>query len=221
MRVKSRKPPAENLITSACVTSSRSRGRADDVVGDQMRHVAGDGEHQVVVLGAPSSRRWRRAPCQNAAHALDRGRRRCPAAASGCTSGCRRARRSRRPGPECSVPATGCAGTKCTPSGRCGATAATTAALTEPTSVTMAPGFSAGAIASATSPQAPTGTQRMTRSAPRAPAAASSSCSGRRSRARSRGRDASRRGVDARRSCAASALPRRRARSTSRSGRCR
>ena len=44
-------------------------------------------------------------------------------------------------GPDCSVPATGCAGTKCTPSGRCGATCATTEPLTEPTSETIAPGF--------------------------------------------------------------------------------
>ena len=28
------------------------RRRADDVVGDEMRHVAGDGEHEVVVLRA-------------------------------------------------------------------------------------------------------------------------------------------------------------------------
>ena len=51
MRVKSRKPPAENLITSERVTSLQIGGGADDVVGDQMRHMAGDGEHDVVVLG--------------------------------------------------------------------------------------------------------------------------------------------------------------------------
>ena len=39
--------------------------------------------------------------------------------------------------------------------------------FTEPTSETIAPGFSAGAISPATAPQAPTGTHRMTRSAPR------------------------------------------------------
>ena len=50
-------------------------------------------------------------------------------------------------GPECSVPATGCAGTKCTPGGRCGCTCATTAPLTEPTSETIAPGSSASRIA--------------------------------------------------------------------------
>ena len=44
-------------------------------------------------------------------------------------------------GPECSVPATGWAGTRCTPLGRCGATWRMTAPLTEPTSVTMAPGM--------------------------------------------------------------------------------
>src|SRR5208282_5198746 len=74
-------------------------------------------------------------------------------------------------GPECSVPATGCAGTKCTPAGRCGAMSRTMAALTEPTSETTAPGLRCGAISSATSPQTPTGTQAMTRSAPATAAA--------------------------------------------------
>ncbi len=50
MRVKSRKPPAENLITSVSVTRPRWLRGVDDVVGDEVRHVAGDGEHQVVVL---------------------------------------------------------------------------------------------------------------------------------------------------------------------------
>ena len=40
MRVKSRKPPAENFITSDCGDLLEVGGRADDVVGDQMRHVA-------------------------------------------------------------------------------------------------------------------------------------------------------------------------------------
>src|SRR3984957_13190591 len=68
-------------------------------------------------------------------------------------------------GPECSVPATGCAGTKCTSGGRCGAMSLTTAPLTEPTSEITAPGLRCGAISAATAPQAPTGMQRMTRSA--------------------------------------------------------
>ena len=42
-------------------------------------------------------------------------------------------------GPDCSVPATGWAGTRCTPAGRCGSSAAITAPLTEPTSETIAP----------------------------------------------------------------------------------
>ena len=50
MRVKSRKPPAENLSTSERVTVSKLVGRADDGVGDQMRQMAGDREHQVVML---------------------------------------------------------------------------------------------------------------------------------------------------------------------------
>ena len=61
---------------------------------------------------------------------------------------------------------------KWTPSGRCGATASITARLTEPTSVTVAPGFRNGAISRATSPIAPTGTQSITRSAPSTASAA-------------------------------------------------
>ena len=51
MRVKSRKPPAENFSTSERVTVLQFVGGADDGVGDQMRQMAGDGEHQVVVVG--------------------------------------------------------------------------------------------------------------------------------------------------------------------------
>ena len=46
----------------------------------------------------------------------------------------------------CSVPATGCAGTKWTPAARCGAMSRTTAPLTEPTSETIAPAARKGAI---------------------------------------------------------------------------
>ena len=74
---------------------------------------------------------------------------------------------------------------KCTPAGRCGATAAITARLTEPTSVTVAPGFSRGAIAAATSAIAPTGTQSTTRSASSTAAAAVSKTSARPRRAAS------------------------------------
>ena len=69
-------------------------------------------------------------------------------------------------GPECSVPATGWAGTKCTVSGRCAPMSRTTEPLTEPTSDTTAPGLRCGPISLATAPQTPTGTHTMTRSAP-------------------------------------------------------
>src|SRR4051812_21692516 len=69
-------------------------------------------------------------------------------------------------GPECSVPATGWAGTKWTPCGICGPMSRAMAPLTEPTSETIAPASRNGAISSATGPQAPTGMQRITRSAP-------------------------------------------------------
>ncbi len=75
--------------------------------------------------------------------------------------------RSAKPasGPDFSVPASGWPGMKCTPAGTCGCICAMTDALVEPTSVRIAPGFSAGAISSATSPDAPTGTETTTRSA--------------------------------------------------------
>jgi hypothetical protein len=52
-------------------------------------------------------------------------------------------------GPEYSVPAIGWPGMRSTPSGMWGATSRTTACLTEPTSVTMAPGASTGPISCA------------------------------------------------------------------------
>src|SRR6476620_8793331 len=52
-------------------------------------------------------------------------------------------------GPDCSVPATGCPGMKCTLAGRCGPTSRTTALLTEPTSLTVAPGLRCAEISSA------------------------------------------------------------------------
>ena len=74
-------------------------------------------------------------------------------------------------GPEYSVPATGCAGTKCTPAGICGAISRSTAPLTEPTSETIAPGSRCGPISLATAPLWPTGIETMTRSAPATAAA--------------------------------------------------
>ncbi len=47
-------------------------------------------------------------------------------------------------GPECSVPATGCAGTKCTLFGRCWPMSRTTEPFTEPTSDTTAPALRCG-----------------------------------------------------------------------------
>ena len=80
MRVKSRKPPAENLITSDVVTCAEFVGGADDGVGDQMRQMAGDREHEIMMirrhdldLGAE------RGP--ERAQLFDRLRHRCPPAA--------------------------------------------------------------------------------------------------------------------------------------------
>ena len=113
--------------------------RADDGVGDQMRQMRGDGQHPVVMAGLHD--------LDLAAERASRARAsRSTAAASVPGGGVRMHQRpwnsSAKPasGPECSVPATGWPGTKCTPSGMLGPRSRITACLTEPTSVTMAPG---------------------------------------------------------------------------------
>ena len=145
MRVKSRKPPAENLQhLGAGVTSLELVGGADDRVGDQVRQVAGDRRARGRGARPAWSRHWRRARART-----PRGARPPPARRRG--GGVRMHQRltnsSAKPasGPECSVPATGCAGTKCTSAGRCGAMSADHRALTEPTSETIAPASRCGA----------------------------------------------------------------------------
>src|SRR4051812_17222088 len=69
-------------------------------------------------------------------------------------------------GPECSVPAIGCAGTKCTPAGTSGPTSRITDCLVDPTSVSTAPGARCGAMRAARSANAPTGAHSITQSAP-------------------------------------------------------
>ena len=51
MRVKSRKPPAENLITSRLGDLFQVMRGAHDIIGDQMRHMAGHRQHQIVMAG--------------------------------------------------------------------------------------------------------------------------------------------------------------------------
>ena len=143
MRVKSRKPLAEYLITSPSVTCFEVVGGADDIVGDQMRQVRGDGQHQVVMRGvhhidlAPS----RCQKCFSRSHRRRVGARRRRQDAQ---------RPSNRLG-EAGVGAgilgagDGWAGNEMHAlRARCGAHRATTAPLTEPTSVRMAPGFRCG-----------------------------------------------------------------------------
>src|SRR5919197_858046 len=102
---------------------------------------------------------------------------RSTAVASTCDGGVRMHQRSTNSsakpasGPEFSVPATGWAGTKCTPAGMCGDMSRTIMPFTEPTSETIVPGARCGAISAATAPQAPTGIATITRSAPSAAAA--------------------------------------------------
>src|ERR1700722_3012402 len=78
-------------------------------------------------------------------------------------------------GPEYSVPARGCAGTKCTPAGTNGLTSRMTDCFVDPTSVSTAPGANTGPIASAIDAKAPTGAHSMTQSASATALAGSSS----------------------------------------------
>ena len=163
MRVKSRKPPAEYLITSERVTSSMSRRGADDRIGDQVRQMAGDREHAVVMVGRHRLDLGAQPPPEFG-DALDRGVGRvvgrgedAPAAveqrgeagfgpaALGAGDRVRGDDRRRRAARRCS--------------------AASTLPLDDPTSLTIASAGRSAAIASAAAPIAPTGTQRMTRSA--------------------------------------------------------
>ena len=50
MRVKSRKPPAEYFRISELGDVAKVERGADDVVGDQVRHVAGHGQNQIVMF---------------------------------------------------------------------------------------------------------------------------------------------------------------------------
>ena len=146
MRVKSRKPPAEYLITSLRVTSSRSRGGADDRIGDQVRQVAGDREHADRGARRPSI-------STSAPSALpERGDARRPRAGSAPAGGVRMHQRlwnsvaKPASGPLCSVPATGCAGMTVAP-GSASRSASATLALDEPTSLTIASAGRSAAIA--------------------------------------------------------------------------
>src|SRR5579872_4389627 len=69
-------------------------------------------------------------------------------------------------GPEYSVPATGCAGTKCTPAGTRGPTSRITDCFVDPTSVRIGPGARWGAIAEASGAKTPNGADSITQSAP-------------------------------------------------------
>ena len=97
-------------------------------------------------------------------HRLDRAataaRDRCPRSASGCSGGLRTAWRTRRRGRNARCRRPGGRARSAPGSGRCGTTSRTTCALTEPTSVTIAPGARPGAMACATAPMAPGGVPR-------------------------------------------------------------
>ena len=80
MRVKSRKPPAENLMTSERVDLFEIVGGADDIVGDEMRHVAGDRQHEIV-MGRAHHLDVRSERLPKRAHALDGASGRRPRAA--------------------------------------------------------------------------------------------------------------------------------------------
>ena len=171
-RVKSRKPEAEYLMTSDLVTASQVVGGADDVVGDDVRQMRDDGQHHVVVRRGPSCRCWQPQRRQNSESV---------SSAAGSVSG---QRREDAPAVLEQVGETGIgsrlfragermAGDEMHAGRHVRLHLCDDRALVEPTSVRMAPGFSAGAISLATSPEAPTGTDTMTRSASRTASAAS------------------------------------------------
>ena len=119
MRVKSRKPQAENLMTSRCVSSSSPVGGADDGVGDQVRQVRGDGQH-LVVMHRLHRLDHRAHPAPELRQLAGRRFGRPPG--SGVRMVQRPSNSSAKPaaGPECSVPAIGWPGMKCTCSGTSG-----------------------------------------------------------------------------------------------------
>jgi hypothetical protein len=142
MRVKSRKPPAEYLMTSLWVTSSRSSGGAHDRVGDKVRQVAGDGEHTIVVRGIHDLDP-RADGLPEGGEALDLRR---SAPSGGVMMHQRPLNRLAKPasGPEFSVPATGWAGMMRVPRPLRPAPRPRLATLLEPTSEITASGRSAG-----------------------------------------------------------------------------
>ncbi len=119
---------------------------ADDGIGDEVRQMRGDGQHHVVMLRRPWSRPSCPALCHSCVSRVERRRIGAGQSASECTSGRRNISAKPAAGPECSVPATGWPGMKCTPAGTKGPRSRSAAPLTEPTSVRMAPGRSAGAM---------------------------------------------------------------------------
>ena len=136
IRVKSRKPAAENLMNLESSFFAKIVSGADNVICDQMREMTRDREHQIMVLRGHS--------LGHRSHA-DQKALSFSTALSSARSGVKMHQRfwnsvaKPASGPEHSVPAIGCAGTKWTPSGRCGATCSMTAFFTEPTSVSITP----------------------------------------------------------------------------------
>ena len=149
MRVKSRKPPAENVMTSDLRSSLEIGRGADDRIGDQMRQMRGHRQHPVVMLGGHRHDLHAAPASHSAVDLVDRRRRRCRAAGSGCTSGPRTARQSPLRGRNARCRRPDGRGRNARPAAMRGARSRIAASLTEPTSVTIAPGFSAGAICAA------------------------------------------------------------------------
>ena len=121
------------------------RGAADGE-RDQMRQMRHDRQHPVVMAGSIRSHHRPAAPPQFS-DLLDRRLVGARAAASAASSGPGTTSANPASGPEYSVPAIGCAGTKCTPAGTSGPTSRITDCLVDPTSVSTAPGARCGAIA--------------------------------------------------------------------------
>ena len=138
MRVKSRNPEAAKLQHLLAGLVGQVVGGAADGEREQMRQMRNDRQHAVVMRRFhPLGHRPAAAPQFG-----DLLHRSFVGAGGGVSSVQRPWNSVVKPesGPEYSVPANGCAGTKCTPAGTNGPTSRITDCLVDPTSVSTAPG---------------------------------------------------------------------------------
>ena len=154
------------------MTSAQFVGGADDRVSDQMRQMAGDRQNEIVMLGRHCfDIGAERAP--ECGEPLDRGGVGAFGRGENAPAADEQVRQNRRPGPNARCPRPDAPGRNAHWRVDAGPMSRTIAPLTEPTSDTIALRLSGAARSRlAISPQAPTGAQTMTRSAPATAAAA-------------------------------------------------